>query len=241
MTISALVVIMILVVIQSIYGAGLLIFGVPFLIIIGLDYLDIIGLLLPSSIIISILQLFKNQKIKSSELKILPFAILGIIIGLSISVFAFKSNVPPMAIGGLMLLATLLRTNTLIRRQMVGFLIKNRLIFHIMNAIFHGFSNLGGIFLTFYSTSVYEEKIYSMHCTALFYLVYAASQVIVLFCIGKGDIFQAGLFYIPGTALLYLLLGQRTLNFISQHQFDTVATVFFFSVGLIFLFGPIIS
>ena len=231
---------MVFVFVQSVYGAGILIFGVPVLIIYGLDYLDIVGLLLPSSMIISTLQLFKNRNIKSSEVKFLPLAILGILIGLGFSILAFKSNLNPITIGVLMLFATLLRTNALIRKYIEDFLMKNRAIFHLINAILHGFSNLGGIFLTFYSASVYKEKIYSMHCTALFYLVYSASQIIIIYCIGRGDIFLAGLFYTPITALLYLLLGQKTFNRINQHQFDKLATVFFFFTGLLLVFGPTI-
>jgi uncharacterized protein len=232
------IVIMIFVVIQSIYGAGLLIFGVPFLIIYGLDYFEIVGLLLPSSIIISMLQLFKHRNIKIREEKLLPLAFLGIIIGLGISILASKTNLIPTIIGILMLFSTLLRTNPIIRKYTVDLLIKHRSIFHLINSILHGFSNLGGILLTFYSTSVYHEKIYSVRCTALFYLVYATSQMIVLFCIGKGGIFLTGVFYMPFTALCYLLLGEKTFRLISQHQFDTLATVFFFFAGFLFLFGP---
>jgi hypothetical protein len=145
----------------------------------------------------------------------------------------------PIIIGILMIFATFLRTNASIRQATTNLLVKKRALFHFLNAILHGFSNLGGILLTFYSSSVYKDKVRSMNCTATFYLIYAISQLILLFCVGKGIIFQAGLFYVPLTALLHLFLGQETFRVISQKQFDTLATVFFFFAGTLFLCRPV--
>ena len=230
--------VMTFVVIQSVYGAGILIFGVPALILYGLDYLQILGLLLPSSVFISTLQLFAHRNVKVREVKYLPLASLGIIIGLSLTLIASKTNWLLTIIGILMLFATLLRTNASIRTRTASYLIKHKSMFHLTNSILHGFSNLGGIFLTFYSASVYKEKLHSVYCTALFYLIYAGAQIIILFCIGKGNIFLNGLFYTPLTALIYLLLGQKSFTLINQDLFDKLATVFFFFAGLVFLFGP---
>jgi len=235
MTASAFILLMIFVLIQSIYGVGLLVFGVPVLLIYGLDYSAIVGLLLPSSIFISILQLFKNRNIKSSEIKLLPLAAFGIIIGLGLSMLAVTTNMIPIIVGFSMLFITLLRTNASIRQNIAVFLIKNRPIFHLLNAILHGFSNLGGALLTFYSASVYKEKTDALHCTSLFYLVYAVSQMAILIFIERGDIFRAGLLCLPFTAFLYLLIGQKTFRLISQRKFDNLATVFFFFAGLMFL------
>ena len=66
------------VVIQSVYGIGILIFGVPTLLIYGLDYFSVIGLLIPSSILISILQIIKRRNIEISEVKLIPLATVGI-------------------------------------------------------------------------------------------------------------------------------------------------------------------
>jgi hypothetical protein len=48
MTTSACILLMIFVIIQSVYGVGILVFGIPVLLICGLGYLDVLGLLLPS-------------------------------------------------------------------------------------------------------------------------------------------------------------------------------------------------
>ena len=117
MTILVLLSVLSLIMIQSILGVGILIFGVPILTIYGSEYLDIVGLLLPSSITISTLQLFKYRSVKTGEFKRLPAAILGIIIGLIILTKLDVTSIVPPIIGSLMLLAAVSRTSSLTKRK----------------------------------------------------------------------------------------------------------------------------
>ncbi len=117
MTVFILLSVLLLIIIQSILGAGILIFGVSILTIYGVEYLDIVGPLLPSSMTISILQLFKFRNVKIEEFKHLPTAILGIIIGLILLKKFDLTSIVPLIIGILMLLAALLRTNEITKRK----------------------------------------------------------------------------------------------------------------------------
>ena len=227
---------MLLIIIQSTLGAGILIFGVPILTICGFEYFDIVGLLLPSSITISTFQLFKYRSVKTGEFKRLPAAILGIIIGLIILTKLDVTRVIPPIIGGLMLLAAAFRTSTLTKRKIEHFFSQKRSLFHFFNAILHGFTNLGGVLLTVYSSSAHKVKVQSVSCTALFYLVYAVSQMTILMMVGQKEIFKAGLVYVPATALIYITLGRRSFVSISQERFDTITTLFFLCAGCVILF-----
>ena len=177
MTILILISLLALIIVQSILGAGILIFGVPLLIIYGFQYLEIVGLLLPSSITISALQLFKYRNIKTDEFKRLPAAILGIMIGLTILTKLDVASIVPPIIGSLILLAAFFRTSASIKLKTEHFFSQNRSLFHFFNAILHGFTNLGGVLLTVYSSTTHKAKVQSISCTALFYLVYAVSQM----------------------------------------------------------------
>ena len=236
MTILVTLSVLVLIVIQSILGAGILIFGVPILTIYGFDYLSIVGLLLPSSLTVSTLQLFKFRFVKTEELKHLPVAILGIIIGLMILTKSDVTSVVPLIIGGLMLLAALLRINAFTKRKIEYFFSKTRYQFHFFNAVLHGFTNLGGVLLTVYSSSAHKTKVQSVFCTALFYFVYALSQLIILISMGKKEIFEAGLFYVPATALVYFTLGDRSFASISQERFEKITTLFLVCSGCVILF-----
>ena len=236
MTILVLLSVLLLIIIQSILGAGILIFGVPILTIYGFEYLDIVGLLLPPSMTISTLQLFKYRSVKTDEFKRLPAAILGIIIGLIILTELDVTSIVTPIIGSLILLAALFRTSALTKRKTEHFFSRNRSLFHFFNAILHGFTNLGGVLLTVYSSSAHKAKVQSVSCTALFYLVYAVSQMTILMMVGQKEIFIAGLVYVPATALIYITLGRRSFVSISQERFDTITTLFFLCAGCVILF-----
>ena len=236
MTILILFSVFLLIMIQSLLGAGILIFGVPILTICGFEYLDIIGLLLPSSMTVSILQLFKYRSVKTDEFKRLPVAILGIIIGLIILTKLDAASVLPPIIGSLMLLAAVFRASALTKRKIEHFFSQNRSLFHFFNAILHGFTNLGGVLLTVYSSSAHKAKVQSVSCTALFYLVYAVSQMTILIMVGQKEIFKAGLVYVPATALIYITLGRRSFVSISEERFGTITTLFYLCAGCVILF-----
>lgn len=240
MTFLVLAIMLFLIIVQSILGAGILIFGVPILMVFGFDYFNIIGLLLPSSMTISILQLLRYRSINTDEFKHLPTAILGIIIGFIILTKLKATNILPITIGIIMLMAAFFRTNMFTKRKIEQFLTQNRSKFHFFNAILHGFSNLGGVLLTVYSSSAYKVKLQSVLCTALFYLVYAASQLIILMMMGKTELFAAGVIYVPVTALIYITLGRRVFLSISQKSFDTITTLFFLCAGCAILLQHVI-
>ena len=211
-------------------------FGVPILIIYGFEYLDIVGLLLPSSMTIFTLQFFKYRSVEDEEFKHLPAAISGIIIGLIILTKLDVTSIVPLIIGILILLAALFRTSALTKHKTEHFFSKNRSQFHFFNAILHVFTNLGGVLFTVYSSSTHKAKVQSVSCTALFYLVYAVSQVTILIMMGQKKIVEAGLVYVPATALIYVTLGRRSFVSISQERFDTITTLFFLCASCVVLF-----
>ena len=56
-----LLLIFILIVIQSIFGVGLLLFGTPTFLLIGYDFANTINILMPVSISVSMLQFFRSE------------------------------------------------------------------------------------------------------------------------------------------------------------------------------------
>jgi uncharacterized protein len=220
------------VVIQSVYGIGVLVFGVPTLLIYGLDYLSVVGVLLPSSVLISTTQILNQKNINIYETKLIPLAFLGIAAGVSISLLVVLTNFFFIILGFALLMLGVLRLNAKIRQKLAEILLRNKKLFHFLNAIFHGISNLGGPLLTLYSNSAFKDKQWAVYCTAVFYLIYALSQMFVLIVIGKGNVFWEGIIYLPIAALLHLLIGKKTLKIFSQHQFDNLTTVFFILTGI---------
>ena len=56
------IIIFFLSIIQSLFGVGLLLFGTPILLIIGYEFTETLFLLLPASLIINAIQIFKDYK-----------------------------------------------------------------------------------------------------------------------------------------------------------------------------------
>ena len=81
-------ILLVLIIIQSIFGIGLLLFGTPTFLLIGYNFLETLNFLLPISIVISFLQ-FKNSRIQSKKiifnynLFCLPFLVLFLLLALN--------------------------------------------------------------------------------------------------------------------------------------------------------------
>ena len=87
------ILILFLIVFQSIFGIGLLVFGTPTLMILGYQYSDILSVLLPISCSISLIQIINARKhdVKTFTIEFIKFSLPGIIIFLPI-VILFITN-----------------------------------------------------------------------------------------------------------------------------------------------------
>ena len=71
--------------IQSIFGVGLLLLGTPTFLLLGYNYFEVLNILLPYSILISVLQIiFNKDKMLGFGLQILKYSIPTLILGLII-------------------------------------------------------------------------------------------------------------------------------------------------------------
>ena len=225
---------MVCVLIQSMYGVGLLIFGTPILLIWGLEFTTVLGLLLPSSVLLSILQIIDTKNQNDIETQMAPVAIMGIITG-TIIFFQFQAPEQTSIIMAItMLLVAVLRSFPNAIYWIGNKLYRHRYIFHFFNATFHGLTNQGGALLSVYSTFVYDEKYSALRCTSFFYFIYASAQIASLICLGKVKIFFDGLLFMPVTGLIYIFLGKRSFKLLNQNLFYQMATCFFWLLALIF-------
>ena len=83
-------IIVFLIIVQSIFGVGLLLFGTPSLLVLGYDFANTINILMPVSITISLMQFFRSEIsdrnfIKEYNLFCLPFLILFLILALNLN------------------------------------------------------------------------------------------------------------------------------------------------------------
>ena len=208
-------IIIFLIVIQSVFGVGLLLFGTPSFLILGYDFANTINILMPVSITISILQFYKS-KIKDKKfineynLYCLPFLVFFLVIALKFKyILDFK-----LLVGLLLVFSSILILN---KRKFSSF---KQTFFRLKKLVLigigcvHGLTNMGGSFLAIYSTLVSQnKKEIARYYICYGYLIMGILQYItVLFLSFKSLEF---------TKLIYILLA-LVVYFPSQTLFENI-------------------
>lgn len=203
MELDILITIVITSLIQSIFGVGVLLFGTPILLALGYDFTTSIMILLPISLAINLLQIFKDYKkidmvfYKKVFFYTIPFVVIflfiitrlnfniGIIVGFFILLVAIKDFSPHI-------------------KEMIKSLTRHEKLYLITMGIIHGATNLGGSLLT----AIIHSKEYNKETTratvAASYATFAAFQIAtLLISVDRLDIniLQIGLYLAAGIAV----------------------------------------
>ena len=174
-----LLVIILISVIQSVFGVGVLLFGTPILILFGYDFKIALMILLPISISISFLQTVRNFNdidisfFKGFIVYSIPFLICFLAIGIYNSV---NFN---LIIGPFLILVSLKSKSDTIRSILNSLGNYKRLGFIFMGII-HGLTNLGGSLLTVIIFNKNLSKKQTRSTIAICYATFAIFQILTL-------------------------------------------------------------
>ena len=145
MELNLLIVVLLTAVIQGQIGVGLLAFGTPVLLILGVDYLDTMAILLPCSLTLSFLQVLEGREFLQSEQKqdftlLLPSTALGFMLW-----YLFKEHLAMKPLVGLVMLATSILVNhkkfSAILEMSLQRFSRSSLV---LIGLIHGLTNMGG-------------------------------------------------------------------------------------------------
>ena len=184
-----LIIIIVLCVFQSIFGVGLLLFGTPFFLMIGYDFSSTLAIILPVSVLISFLQIiYKNQLNKKliTEYNIytLPFLIIFLIFSIKTSFFDIKFFVSV-----LLIISSFL---ALMKNKIYSFkkyILSYRKYILIYIGSIHGLTNMGGGFLSIFSSIINEQNKYlSRSYIAYGYFIMGILQICTLVFISKDSL-----------------------------------------------------
>jgi uncharacterized membrane protein YfcA len=221
--------------IQSLFGVGLLVFGTPTLLLLGIPFQTALCYLLPASATISLLQLRKNFPAADLRREISAYCVPGVIVGLAVLI-SLKHGVNIRLWVGLLLLSTAaIRcfAFTAIKRSLKN---HSRTGFALVGLI-HGFSNMGGGLLSILVSSLRTEKVSLRTNVAFGYLVMALSQILMLILFWGQRIPLAAVGMMGLAALTYELVGQRLFTLTSERAYQQLLTGFIaiFGISLIAL------
>jgi uncharacterized protein len=197
-------------IVQSIFGMGILVFGTPTLMLLGLDFIPTLQYLLPASLTVSALQIITSHKHRVPISKNLYLACLpAIAFGLWLTVKPELSSRIQYLVGVLLLASALVREVDIANRWIIAFILRFELMFQFCMGIVHGLTNLGGAFLALYSGSQQVKKNKVRYVIAYYYLAFGIIQVSTLVYLGHMEGLATNLATAAISATVYLTLGNR--------------------------------
>ena len=235
------IILIILIFIQSIFGVGLLLFGTPTFLILNYSLSETLFLLLPISFTISLIQFLKSNVRDSLFLNkfnkfTLPLLFISQIIILS---FQYSINLK-IFISLMLILLSILSLDT---KKFKIIKLNNR----YQNAslsllgIIHGLTNLGGGFLVIYANILTENnKDKTRYYISYAYLVMVSVQMLILFFLYKNEFEYNNLYYLFLILIIYFPT-QIIYKKINQNYFSKIIKVIAIIYGTIIFITSISS
>jgi uncharacterized protein len=227
-------------IIQSFFGVGLLVFGTPSLLLLGYSFDVALTYLLPSSIIISFIQVLQSKaSLTLLQKKLLLYSVPGIIIGLIFVISGFISINIGVVVGIMLIISVLFRNIkslfTFLKRVFNSKL--NTYVF-IMGLI-HGVSNMGGGFLTILVTTLFDKKEEQRKNIAFGYLIFGITQIVILI-VFKTQLFTYWSLLFPILSIItYFILGNVIFNKTSDGIYNKLISILIFLYGIVLIFKNI--
>jgi len=222
--------------VQSVFGVGLLVFGTPTLLMIGLPFAEALAYLLPCSIVVSVMQVASTGgfRLNPFRRRVLALVIPTVLAG-TLFILWVGSNIDMKPIVGAMLVVTAtLRLLSPLQARVEDFVQRHVSGFLGGLGIVHGLSNLGGGILTFIAGSVYEDKHDVRRNIAFAYGAMATIQLVALFVSTSVDVVPWLWVTLPLVAgSTYLVIGRRLFAWTRQSVYQWSLTGLIMSYGLL--------
>ncbi len=230
------ILILILSVVQSLFGVGLLLFGTPIMLLMGHEYSEALMYLLPASAALSWSQVkdLRHEKLNGGYRKLfflicLPLLVIGMLVATK---FDVKHEIK-IFVTLMLVIAFIIRTNSGFREKLQSAMKK-----HLPGAVaamglIHGLSNMGGSILTPLVSSLYKEKTKQLAAVSFDYAFMASLQLIVLVFI-KGEAFHSK--FLIGAAIslsIRYLIGKRVFAFTSETNYQKLLNGFILANALL--------
>ena len=236
MTSIIFITILITAVIQSLYGVGVLLFGTPLLLLFGYDFITILIILLPISLIINSFQLVLSFKdidfvfYKNMLIYSIPFIVISLFF-----VTSTKLNINLYVAIFLILIALQAQLPSVFKQ--LNKMMKYESIYLAFMGVIHGLTNLGGSLLTAIILNKDLSKNKSRATIAICYLTFALFQIITLyFLIDKPNIkfIDCAIYWLLGAGV-FIVVEKRFYKKIDDNKYSLSYRMFLLGSGLLLL------
>ena len=224
--------------VQSLFGVGLLVFGTPTLLLLGLPFDRVLVLLLPCSIAVSALQIVSGGGLSLDPFrrKFLTFTPPALLVATA-ATLQLGSPHGIRAVVGVMLLVTAATRLVRPAHDALAHGVRGHLAPLLVGlGVLHGASNLGGGILSVIVGMTFPDKSDARRQIAFCYGIMAALQLVVVLLTASPNIDPGLTVVLPVLAgATYLLAGQRLFLRTGQRVFDAGLTALIASFGLLLL------
>ena len=224
-------------IIQSMFGAGILLFGTPLLLLFGYEFVDILIVLLPISLAINLLQIIQHH----AHIDFVFYRKIVLLTLPPIAVFLFlvthlRINIG-LIIGPFLLLIALKEISTTIAR-IIDRMMQHETIYFIVMGVVHGLSNLGGSLLTAIVHHKNYEKDVARVTVAASYGTFAVVQLLTLWLFSQQQIdvpVYDNMIYLTVGVIIFLLTDAMFYAQIDRDKYRRIFAVFLAISGLVLI------
>lgn len=240
-TVGLVLVVLVFAAVQSVFGVGLLVFGTPFLLLLGFPFPQVLAHLLPASMVISVLQVVEGGRDPAPIRRLLLLYTGPAVLITSALVVGSRADVNIRPLVGVMLVVTAaIRVMPSLRRTLSNFARARLRWLLLLLGLVHGASNLGGGILTVLVGSVYDDKQAMRRHIAFGYLLMAALQLSTVVLSGWPAVDGPTWVLLPVlAATVHTVLGRRIFRATGQAAYQWVITALVASFGLLLLLSPL--
>lgn len=221
-------------VIQSIFGMGILVFGTPTLLLLGYDFSTVLGLLLPSSVLISFTQAYTGRTLSMGRKEALNMFMCAVLVVICLSVLllsGIKINLD-LLIGLVMIFSAVVRFSGRFRCFISRALVTNQHLFVLLMGAVHGLTNMGGALLALYSSSTQNEKTAIRTTVSRYYLIFGVIQLGTLAFLKPRSLSISGFMAAPLALLVYWAIGNLLFRRASAPVYEIMLTAFIAVYGI---------
>ncbi len=229
-------VIMVFSIIQSLFGVGLLVFGTPTLLLLGYSFDVALTYLLPSSIIISLIQIVHSKvSLSTIQKKIFYYSVPSILIGLIFVISELITFNIGLVVGLMLIVSVLFKIIKSLNSFLKNIFRSNLNVYIFIIGFIHGISNMGGGFLTVLVTTLTDKKDEQRKNIACGYLIFGLTQLLVL-AVMKYKLFTVWSFYFPIISLIvYFIIGNIIFNKTSETVYNKLLSALMLLYGVVLI------
>ena len=237
MSLEIMLIVAVTAVIQSVFGAGVLLIGTPFLLLLGYDFVDVLIVLLPISLAMNVMKMTKYHAHIDLELlrKVMWLTLPPI------AVFLFLVTHVSMNIGliiGPFLLFIAFKSISATVEQILDRLMAYENVYLLTVGVVHGTSNLGGSLLTALVHHKHYPKDVARVTIAACYSSFAVVQLLTLCVFSRQQIdipVLGNLIYILVGTIIVELIDVTLFSRIEHERYRYIFGIFLAFAGLVLI------